>query len=183
MSPIAWCHEKPIAVASSASCVTRTLHSGLHPNRAEAPFTGSMSHSPVSSDAERIASRSVRQDDTEVKGTPCPSHRIRILPSSTASRPAKIGRFASACANAPVSALVSRCRSKKKTTCTAKLATMASPTLQRTSSRCACNGLISWVDTMGYVRRFTTTRPPSFGVWAIPRKCDFSSAAASVWIR
>ena len=35
----------------------------------------------------------------------------------------------------------------------ATLATMASPTLQRMSSRCACNGLISWVDMMGYVRR------------------------------
>ena len=36
---------------------------------------------------------------------------------------------------------------------------------------------------MSYFRRFSVTRPPSFGVWAIPRKCDFSSAAASVWIR
>ena len=43
----AWCHEKPIAVASSARCVTRTLHSGPNPHRAVAPFTGSTSHSPA----------------------------------------------------------------------------------------------------------------------------------------
>ena len=72
MSPIEWCHEKPIAVASSARWVTRTLHSGPHPHRAVAPFTGSTSHSPLSCDAERIASRSVRPDDTDVKGTPRP---------------------------------------------------------------------------------------------------------------
>ncbi len=183
MSPTAWCQEKPIAVASSARWVTRTLHTGPNPQRAVTPFTGSTSHSPLSSDVERIASHSVRSDDTVVKGTPCPSHRIRILLPSRAIRPAKIGIFVRACANAPVSALASRRRLKKKTTWTAKFATMASPTLHRISNRPACEGLISWVDTVAYFRRFTVTRPPSFGVWAIPRKCDFSSAAASVWIR
>jgi hypothetical protein len=38
-----------------------------------------------------------------------------------------------------------------------------STTLQRMSSRCACNGLTIWVDMVGYFRRVTTTRPPRFG--------------------
>jgi hypothetical protein len=107
-----------------------------------------MSHSPSSCDAERIASTSVRSDDTDVKGTPWPSHRIRITPPTKAIRPEKIGRFVSARANAPESAAVSSCRSKKKTMWTAKFATMTSATLQRISSGAALKGLISWVDTM-----------------------------------
>jgi hypothetical protein len=108
-----------------------------------APFTGSTSHSPLSCEVERIASWSVRPDDTDVKGTPWPLHLIRIAPSTRAIRPAKIGRFVSACANARASAVVSSRRSKKKMMWTAKLATMASPTLQRISSRSAFDGLIS----------------------------------------
>ena len=52
--------------------MTRTLHNGPHPHRAVAPFTGSMSQPPLSCDADRIASESVRPDDTDVKGTSCP---------------------------------------------------------------------------------------------------------------
>src|ERR1700733_14395109 len=145
MSPIALCHEKPMAVALSARCVTRTLHSGPNPQRAVAPFTGSMSQPPRSSCTEWIASRIVRPDDTDVKGTPCPLHRIRILPRARAIRPAKIGRLVSACANAPASASLSRRRSKKKTKCTATFESATSPTLQRISNRCGRDGLISWV--------------------------------------
>src|ERR1700722_2970619 len=149
MSPIPWCHEKPMAVALSARCVTRTLHSGPNPHRAMAPFTGSMSQPPRSSDTDWIASRIVCPDDTDVKGAPCPLHRIRILPPTRAIRPANIGKLVSACANAPASALLSRRRSKKKTRCTATFERASSPTLQRISNRCVCNGLISWVDIVG----------------------------------
>ena len=44
----------------------------------------------------------------------------------------------------------------------AKFATMASPALHRISSRCACVGLIIWVDTVGYVRRFTVDPAAEF---------------------
>src|ERR1700744_2898245 len=135
-----------MAVALSARCVTRTLHSGPNPQRAVAPFTGSMSQPPRSSCTEWIASRIVLPDDTDVKGTPCPLHRIRILPRAKAIRPANIGRLGRACANGPASASLSRRRSKKKARCTATFERATSPTLQRISNRCGCDGLISWVD-------------------------------------
>src|ERR1700735_2527999 len=138
-----------MAVALPARCVTRTLHSGPNPQRAVAPFTGSISHPALSSRTERTASRIVRPDDTDVKGAPCPLHRIRILPPTRAIRPANIGKLVSACANAPASALLSRRRSKKKTRCTATFERATSPTLQRISNRCGCNGRISWVDIVG----------------------------------
>ena len=42
----------------------------------------------------------MRSDETVVKGTPCPSQRIRIFAPSAAMRPAKIGSLVSAWANA-----------------------------------------------------------------------------------
>ncbi len=111
------------------------------------PFTGSTSHSPVSSVVDAIASLSVRSDDTELNGTPCPAHRIPIRPPRSVIRPAKTGQRRQRLGQCPRQWGAVEVAPEEHDDMHGQFATIASPTSQRMSSRRTVDGLISWVGT------------------------------------
>ena len=134
--------------------------------------------------SNRIASQSVRSDDTVVKGTPWPPHRIPHSPAVGGHSPREDRKLRERFREGPARAPVTETPLEEEHDVdrqvrdygVARIAPDLEPLRMRWSDQLGRHGCLLSASSLLPGRR-------RFGVWAIPRKCDFSSAAASVWIQ